>query len=61
MPEYLGKRKGASAAEGKRINDAMAGIAKKVGLHYNFEKAIINNTLNAHRLLHFPKEKRLAR
>jgi predicted DsbA family dithiol-disulfide isomerase len=57
--EYLGKRKGASATEGKRMNDAMAAMAKEVGLEYNFDKAIINNTFNAHRLLHFAKEKGL--
>src|SRR4051794_36222647 len=55
--EYLGKRKGASAVEGKRMNDAMAAMAKEVGLEYNFDKAIINNTFQAHRLLHFAKEK----
>jgi len=55
--EYLGKRKGASEAEGKRMNDAMTAMAKEVGLEYNFDIAIINNTFNAHRLLHFAKEK----
>ena len=55
--EYLGKRKGTSAAEGKKMNDMMAGIAREVGLEYNFDKAVINNTLNAHRLLHLAKEK----
>jgi predicted DsbA family dithiol-disulfide isomerase len=55
--EYLGKRKGGTTAEGKQMNDSMAGIAKEVGLEYNFDKAIINNTLDAHRLLHFAKEK----
>jgi predicted DsbA family dithiol-disulfide isomerase len=57
--EYLGKRKGASATEGKRMNDAMTAMAKEVGLEYNFDKAIINNTFNAHRLLHYAKEKGL--
>jgi predicted DsbA family dithiol-disulfide isomerase len=57
--EYLGKRKGGTAAEGKQMNDSMAGIAKEVGLEYNFDKAIINNTLDAHRLLHLAKTKGL--
>jgi predicted DsbA family dithiol-disulfide isomerase len=55
--EYLGKRKGVTAAEGKKMNDAMTAMAKEVGLEYNFDQAIINNTFNAHRLLHFAKEK----
>jgi predicted DsbA family dithiol-disulfide isomerase len=56
---YLGKRKGGTTADGKRMNDAMAAMAKEVGLHYDFDNAIINNTLSAHRLLHFAKEKGL--
>ena len=55
--EYLGKRKGVTAAEGKQMNDSMAAMAKEVGLEYNFDKAIITNTLVAHRLLHFAKHK----
>ncbi len=55
--EYLGKRKGGTPADGKRMNDQMAAIAKEVGLEYDFDNAVINNTLTAHRLLHFAKEK----
>ncbi|WP_210463108.1 DsbA family oxidoreductase [Rufibacter roseolus] len=54
--EYLGKRKGSNAAEGKKMNDYMAQMAKEVGLDYDFDKAIINNTFNAHRLLHLAKK-----
>lgn len=57
--EYLGKRKGGTTADGKRMNDQMAAIAKEVGLHYDFDKAVINNTLSSHRLLHFAKEQGL--
>jgi predicted DsbA family dithiol-disulfide isomerase len=57
--EYLGKRKGATAAEGKKMNDQMTAIAQEVGLNYDFDSAVINNTLNAHRLLHFAKTKSL--
>jgi predicted DsbA family dithiol-disulfide isomerase len=57
--EYLGKRKGGTAKEGKQMNDAMAAMAKEVGLEYNFDQAIINNTMDAHRLLHFSKTKGL--
>lgn len=56
VDEYLGKRKGTTAAEGKKMNDSMSAVAKEVGLVYNFDKAIINNTLNAHRLLHLAKK-----
>ncbi len=55
--EYLGKRKGGSPADGKRMNDSMTAIAKDVGLNYDFDNAIINNTSLAHQLLHFAKIK----
>ena len=54
--EYLGRRKGGSTADGKQMNDAMAAMAKEVGLEYNFDLAIINNTLKAHELLHLAKK-----
>ncbi len=54
--EYLGKRKGGSTADGKQMNDNMSAVAKEVGLNYDFDKAIINNTIHAHRLLHFAKQ-----
>lgn len=57
--EYLGKRKGTTTAEGKKMNDYMADAAKEVGLTYDFDNAIINNTLDAHRLLHLAKEEQL--
>lgn len=53
--EYLGKRKGGTPADGKRMNDGMTAIAAEVGLQYNFDKAIINNTMAAHRMLHWAK------
>lgn len=55
--EYLGRRKGGTTEDGKRMNDSMAAMAEEVGLDYDFDKAIINNTLKAHRLLHFAKTK----
>jgi predicted DsbA family dithiol-disulfide isomerase len=59
LHEYLGKRKRVSAEQGKQMNDSMAKMAEEVGLEYNFDKAIINNTLDAHRLLHMAKAKDL--
>jgi predicted DsbA family dithiol-disulfide isomerase len=52
---YLGKRKGGTTADGKRMNDQMAEMAKEVGLYYDFDNAVINNTLLAHQLLHLAK------
>lgn len=55
VDQYLAIRKGVSPEKGKEMNDYMSGIAKEVGLEYNFDKAIISNTMNAHRLLHLAK------
>ena len=50
--EYLALRKGVSTAEGKAMNDTMTATAREVGLFYDLDSAVINNTLNAHRLSH---------
>lgn len=56
VDQYLAIKKGVSLEKGKEMNDYMSGIAKGVGLEYNFDKAIVNNTMNAHRLLHLAKK-----
>ncbi len=56
VDQYLANRKGVSLKEGRELNGYMSNIAKEVGLEYNFEKAIISNTMNAHRLLHLAKK-----
>jgi predicted DsbA family dithiol-disulfide isomerase len=56
LHDYLGKRKGTTTAEGKKMNDYMTGVAKEVGLTYDLDHAIINNTFLAHRLLHHAKK-----
>lgn len=55
--QYLANRKGCSVEEAQQMNEAMTNMAKEVGLEYNFDIAVVNNTLNAHRLLHFSKTK----
>ena len=52
VDEYLAIRKGTTLEKGKEMNAYMSSVAKEVGLNYNFDIAIINNTLNAHRLSH---------
>jgi predicted DsbA family dithiol-disulfide isomerase len=50
---YMAKRKGIGLPEAKEMYDYMADRAKTVGLLYNFDKAIINNTMDGHRLSHY--------
>ena len=54
--QYLADRKGVTLEKGKEMNAYMSGIAKEVGLEYNFDIAIINNTRDAHRLLHLAEK-----
>ena len=49
----LAKKKGGPEAEGRRLNDHMALIAKEVGLTYDFDRAVPANTFLAHQLIHF--------
>jgi predicted DsbA family dithiol-disulfide isomerase len=50
--QYLAERKSVSLEKGKEMNAYMTNAAKELGLEYNFDKAVINNTMDAHRLLH---------
>ncbi len=50
--EYLAQRKGVSIEKGREMNNYMSKVAKEVGLDYNYDIAVLNNTLDAHRLLH---------
>ncbi len=54
--EYLGIRKGTTTEEGKKMSDSMALIASEAGLEFNFDKTILCNTMNAHRIVHLAKK-----
>lgn len=56
VDQYLANRKGVSVEKGKEMNDSMSNIASEVGLEYNLNTAVVNNTMNAHRLLHLAKQ-----
>ena len=57
--DYLVKRKGMSEEQVKEMLENVTQSAKQVGLDYHFEKAIIVNSLNAHKLIQFAKTKGL--
>jgi len=50
--QYLSEHKGVSMNEAKRMNDYVTDLAAKSGLVYNFDKAVVANSFNAHRLIH---------
>lgn len=53
--EYLAERKGMSVEESKQMHAGVVERAAEVGLDYHFEKAVISNSLTAHRLIQLAK------
>jgi protein disulfide-isomerase len=53
--QYLADAKGISVEESKAMHDNVVTSAKRVGLTYNFDKAIVANSFDAHRLIQFAK------
>jgi len=56
---YLADNKSQSREWAMKLNAQLAAEAKKVGLTYNFDKVIVSNTFDAHRLIHMAKKKGL--
>ncbi len=57
--EYLAERKGMSIEKSKELHTNVIETAKKVGLDYDFEKAVVANSFDAHRLIQLAKTKGL--
>ncbi|TDO97120.1 DsbA family protein [Flavobacterium sp. 245] len=56
---FLAERKGMSLEQSKEMHKGVAERAKSVGLDYNFDKAVISNSLEAHRIIQLAKTKKL--
>ena len=56
---FLAERKGISLEQSKEMHKGVVERAKSVGLDYHFEKAIVSNSLTAHRIIHLAKTKKL--
>lgn len=54
---YLAERKGMSIAQAKEMTVGVAATGKNAGVALNFEKAIVANTWDAHRLMHLAQSK----
>jgi predicted DsbA family dithiol-disulfide isomerase len=50
--EYLAEKKGWSLDYSEDVHNKMTATAREAGLEYNFDKAIVANSFNAHRLSH---------
>jgi predicted DsbA family dithiol-disulfide isomerase len=55
--EYLADRKGMPVERSKELHDSLVETARKVGLTYNFEKAVVANSFDAHKLIQLAKTK----
>ncbi len=53
--QYLAEIKGWSLDRAKQMNDYVTNMAKEAGLQYDFDKAIVANSYDAHRLLQLAK------
>lgn len=53
--EHLAASKGMPVAQAKAMCDQVTLMAKEVGLHYDFDKAIVANSMKAHEFSHFAK------
>lgn len=50
--EYLAERKGFSVQKAKELNAQVTGMAAAEGLKYDFDKAVVANSFDAHRFSH---------
>lgn len=55
--EYLAEVKGWSLDQAKSTTSYVTNMAKEVGLDYNFDKSVVANSFDAHRLIQFAKTK----
>lgn len=56
---FLAERKGISIEQSVEMHKGVVERAKNVGLDYHFDKAIISNSLTAHRIIQLAKSKSL--
>ena len=59
MYMFVADRKGFSYEQSKKMHQDLVQYAKSVGLEYNFDKAVVTNSLKSHRLIQFAKTKGL--
>jgi len=57
--QHLANRKGISYEESVALHENVIEMAKQAGLTYNYDKAIVANSFDAHRLIQLAKTKKL--
>ena len=56
---FLAERKGISVEQSIEMHKGVVERAKSVGLDYHFDKAVISNSLTAHRIIQLAKTKKM--
>lgn len=54
--EYLSRRKGLSVSQAREMTAGVADAGARAGVELDFERAVVANTFDAHRLLHLAKK-----
>ena len=57
--QYLAEKKGISYEQSAKMHERVIRMAKDAGLDYRFDKAIVANSFDAHRMIQLAKEKGL--
>ncbi len=56
IDQYLADKKGWTLDYARQLNNHVTQMAAEAGLTYNFDKAVVANSFNAHRLTHLAKK-----
>jgi len=56
IDQYLADKKGWTLDYAHKLNQQVTQMAAETGLTYNFDKAVVANSFNAHRFSHFAKK-----
>jgi predicted DsbA family dithiol-disulfide isomerase len=59
ISQYLADVKGWTLGYARNMNDHVTKMAAEVGLTYDFDRAVVANSFNAHRFSHYAKSKGL--
>lgn len=57
--QYLAKAKGVSMEQSMKMHENVVGMAREVGLEYRFDKAVVTNSHNAHRVMQMAQQQGL--
>jgi predicted DsbA family dithiol-disulfide isomerase len=59
LNEYLAERKGWSLEQTRQLHERLVRAAAEMGLHYDFDRAVVANSLDAHRVIQLAKSQGL--